>query len=195
MKIRAMIMICLSILLISACAVRKPPAIFVDVYHSSYQPKFDPAAYSEYKGKTIIFVSIANESKNTTMLGYYSADGSVRYTMNYSMGKMPPPVESFLWYTLQKSFAHAGVTATNENVADKLTLLLTLTSLDDREAKFQMQLSRTEKLLIRKEITVAQNLPPTKDIAELESRTYSYIDSMTVAILSDPDFKKEMLTP
>lgn len=194
MKIRIIAALCLSILLVGACAVRKHPTIFIDVYHSSYQPKFDSALYEGYKGKTIIFDSIRIRAENTSMLGYYSTDGKVRYTTNYAVGRMPQPIESFLWYALQKSFAHAGLKATNDNVADTPELHLDFTSLDDREAQFRLQLARSGKLLVKKEVTVTQDLPPTTDPAELEGRTYKFIDAMSVAILNDPDFKKEMLS-
>lgn len=193
MKRRAVILLCLSLVLLSACAIRKNPTIFVDVYHSIYQPKFDPAAFADYKGKAIVFDSIRNEAGNTTMLGYYSWDRNVRYTMNYAVGRMSQPMESFLWYALQKAFAHAGITATNENLPDKLDLHLTVLSLDDREAKLQMQVFRAGKTVVQKTITATQNLPPTTDVSELENRTYKYIDILAVAVLSDPDFKKELL--
>lgn len=194
MKIKIIVMLCLSVLLINACAVRKNPTIFIDLYHSSYQPKFDSAAYSEYKGKTMIFDSVKITAGNATMLGYYSADRNVRYTTNYAVGKMSQPLESFLWYALQKSFIHAGLKATNDNVAGLPELHLNFTSLDDREAQFQLQLLRSGKLLVKKDVTVTQNLPPTAEAAQLESRSYTFIDALCTAVLSDPDFKKEMLS-
>ncbi|MRR17947.1 MAG: hypothetical protein EG826_15980 [Deltaproteobacteria bacterium] len=194
MKIKIIVMLCLSILLFNACAVRKNPTIFIDLYHSSYQPKFDSAAYQEYKGKAMIFDSVKITAGNATMLGYYSTDRNVRYTTNYAVGKMSQPLESFLWYALQKSFARAGLQATNDNVAGLPELHLNFTSLDDGEAKFQLQLLRSRKLLVKKDFTVTQSLPPTADPALLESRSYAFIDALATAVLSDPDLKKEMLS-
>jgi hypothetical protein len=192
----SVIFLFLSVLLINACALHKNPSVFVDIYRSSYKPGIDPANYKDFNGKTIVFYSIGIDAKNTTMLGYYSTDRNVRYTTNYEPGKMPQPIESFLWYTLQKSFTGAGITATNENISGSpLNIHLIFTSFDDREAKFQMRLLREGRLLIQKDIIVTQTMPSTTDVAELEKRAYAYFDSIAVAILSHPDFKKEILTP
>jgi hypothetical protein len=182
------------ILLICACTLSKikRPEVFVDVYCSLYSPKFNNNNYADYKGKKIIFDSIRMEAKNATMLGYYSTDKYVRYTVNYDLGKMPPPIESFLWYALQKSFTNAGITATNENIEGALELYLNFTSFNDQEAKFQMQLLKGNKLLIKKDMTVAQMMPLITDTTELEKRSYNFYDAITVAILDDPDFKREM---
>ena len=194
MNARMIVIILLSFLLLNGCAAHKNPSVFVDVYFASYTPGFDPAAYKDYSGKTVILASIRNHARNTTMLGYYSSDRNIRYTTNYIAGKMPPPLESFLWYTLQKSFARAGITATIDNVSDTaLNLNLTILSMNDQEAILQMQLSRGGKTLVQNEITVANPQAPTTDSSELEKRSYTYFDAITVAILNHPDFKKEIL--
>ena len=195
MKTRTMVMLVLSVLLLSACAARNPK-VFVDVFFASYTPAFDTAAYEDYKGKTLILDSIRNEARNTTMLGYYSADGNIRYTTNYMPGKMSPPLESFLWYTLQKSFARAGITATSDIVSeDALDLHLNIIAMSDQETRFQMQLARSGKVLSQNEITVPQSPTTSTDPADLEKRAYACFDAITVAILDHPDFRKELLSP
>jgi hypothetical protein len=196
MKARTIVILLLSVALLSACAARPNPTVFVDLFFASYTPGFDTVAYQDFRGKTVIFDSIRNEARNTTMLGYYSADGNIRYSTNYMPGKMSPPLESFLWYTLQKSFAGAGITATSDNVSETdLNLHLTILSMNDQEAKFRMQLLRGGKVLSQNDITATNPPSPTADTAELEKRSYAYFDAITVAILNHPDFKKEILTP
>jgi len=195
MKVRIILILVLSVLLIGACAIRRNPTVFVDVFITSYTPAFNTAAYQDYKGKPLVLDSIRNEAANTTMLGYYGQERSIRYTTNFSPDKSTQPLESFLWYALQKSFTHAGITASNDAASDTtLELRLIIASMDDQEAKFQMQLMRGGKLLAQKDVTVTQPPSPTSNAYELETRAYAYIDAITVAILDHPDFKKELLT-
>jgi hypothetical protein len=182
------------ILGLGACTIKKNPTIFIDVYGTNYQPKLDPALCADCKGKAFILDSIRVEAPNATMLGYYSTDRNIRYTMNYQMGRPAQPIESFLWYSLQKSFTSVGITATNDNIADNaLSLHLTFTFIDDQEAKFQLKLFRSGNLLAQKELIAAQKLPSTLDATELENRSYISIDLIAAAILNDPDFKRELL--
>ena len=73
-------------------------------------------------------------------------------------------------------------------------LVLTFTKLNDQEATFRINLTRNEKLLVEKSISVSQKLPPTRDAAELEKRAYAFLDLMAEAVLNDPDFKREFFS-
>ena len=168
---------------------------YVKVSRSNYQTRLDPAKYREFKGQTVSFYTIGVEAQNVTNFYYYSPDGQIGYDLYYSPNKMGQPVSSFFWYTLQKTFDNLGLVITeNGPIKNVPELVLTFTFLNDQEAKFRVKLTRNEKLLLEKTISVSQKLPPTKDVNELENRAYAFIDLIAEALLNDPDFKRELFS-
>ncbi|MGD0021219.1 MAG: hypothetical protein ABSC54_02845 [Smithellaceae bacterium] len=164
---------------------------YVKLFRSDYQTRLDPAKYPEFKNQTISFYSIGIEDRNLNNFFFYSSDDKIGYELYYSHNKPMQPVSSFFWYALEKTFGTLGLVVTPDGPIENVpALVLTFTFLNDQEAKFRITLTRNEKLLLEKTISVTQKLPPTNDIEELEKRGYALIDLIARAILNDPDFKR-----
>ncbi len=168
---------------------------YVKLFRSDYQTRLDPAKYPEFKNRTISFYSIGIEDRNLNNFFFYSSDDKIGYELYYSHYKAMQPVSSFFWYALEKTFGTLGLVVTPDGPIENVpVLVLTFTFLNDQEAKFRIRLTRNEKLLLEKTISVAQKLPPTNDTEELEKRGYALIDLIAGAILNDPDFKREFFS-
>jgi len=173
---RKISMLIFSSFIVFACSFTPNNAMNVKVSRDRYTPLIEPSKHAEYKGQWMIFDSIeVSENPNITNFYYLSEDKTIGYTLFYSPGSMQQPVASFFWYALQKTFENIGMvikeTGPLKNVPE---LNLKILSLTDQEAKFQVSLLRNGFLLMQKEISVIQKLPPTKDVTELEKRQYAY---------------------
>lgn len=191
MKIMVYLLI-LSSLILFGCSMAPNNALVVEISRKRYSPRIDQSKHSEYAGQTMIFDSVeVSEDPNITNFYYLSPDKTIGYTLFYSERSMQQPVASFFWYTMEKTFQSLGMTITAETILKNVPQLhLKILTLTDQDAKFHVSLSRNGLLLMQKEISVSQELPPTKDSQELERRQYTYLDLMVDTILSDPDFKR-----
>jgi hypothetical protein len=184
----------LSSLLLFSC-LAPPTGIIVKVNRENYQPRIKPSVYDEYKGRIMLFDSIDIEAPNVENLYYLSEDKTIGYTLLYTAERMPQPVVSFFWYALQKAFTDIGINVKEDLLIKNAPQIhLNILYLTDQNAKFKLSLLRNKHLLMQKEISVSNKFPPTKNISELEKRSYEFIDLIAEAILSDPDFKREFFS-
>lgn len=165
---------------------------FVKIYRSNYKTNLEPTKFAEYKNKQLSFYSIGIEDQNLTNFNFYSEDEEITYELYYSWNRGIQPVSSFFWYALEKTWRTLGIDVTPDGpLNDVPVLVLTFIHLNDQEATFRIDLSRNEKQLLKKNISVSQRLSPTRDAAVLEKRAYAFLDLMAEAVLNDPDFKRE----
>jgi hypothetical protein len=189
---KSIAVICMSALFLFACSGHIAE-FYVKVYRSNYQTGLDQAKYAEYKGQRISFYTIGIAADNVSTFNYYSNDGQIGYQLFFSPDKPWQPLSSFFWYSLQKAFENVGIEITPHGpIVDVPEFVLRFKSLTDQEAKFDIKLSRNKNLLFEKTLFVSQKLPPTRDVAELEKRSYTLFDLIAEAILNDPDFKREV---
>jgi hypothetical protein len=182
------------ILILLACAT-PTGTINVSISRDLYQPGLDPSTYNEYKRQIMIFDSMDIVAPDVTNFYYLSEDKTVGYTLSYTSTGLQQPVVSFFWYALQKAFVHIGIDIREGGpIINAAQLNLKIMSLSDQEAKFTLTLSRNGLLLLKKIIIVSKKFPNTKDVSELQKRSYEFIDHIAETILSDPDFKREFFS-
>lgn len=163
----------------------------INVYHESYYPGLDASRHAALKGKMFSFYSIEIEAENVTNFTFYSPNHKIGYALYYTRDKLRQPVASYFWYTLAKSFRHAGLFVMEQGPMNSVPILvLTFTSITDSEAVFRIKMTKDNVFLFEKKIIVTQILPVTEDYAELERRSYQFLDLMADHILSDEDFIK-----
>ena len=193
MKRKMYIFVILTLILLSC----QTPAGTLNVLISKdlYQPSLDPSRYADYKGQIIIFDSIDIEAPDVTNFYYLNEDKTVGYTLSYAPYGMQQPVVSFFWYALQKAFVNIGIDIREAGpIKNAAQLHLKIMYLTDQEAKFAVSLSRNGLLLLQKIIISSKKFPPTKDVPDLQKRSYEFIDHIAETILSDPDFKREFFS-
>jgi hypothetical protein len=178
-------------LIMFSCHFAPPANIEVRVSRDQYNPLLDQSKYAEYRGQTIIFDSIDIEARDVTNFHYLNEGKTVGYSLYYTSNGTQQPVVSFFWYALQKVFTDVGIVIKEAGlIKNAAQLNLKIMSLTDQEAKFIVSLSRNGILLMQKEIIASKKFPPTKEVSELQKRSYEFIDHIAETILSDPDFKK-----
>lgn len=186
----------ITLLWVYGCSFAPPTLTNVEISRERYVPILDPIAVSDYNGQIVIFQSIkATKDSNYSNFYYLSEAKSIGYTLYYSSTSMQQPVSSFFWYAFEKAFDIIGITIADtyplKNVPEIILRILTLS---DEEANLQVTLQRNGILLLQKDIHIQQKASPTLEVSALEKRQYAFIDTMVVAILSDPDFKKEFFS-
>lgn len=95
---------------------------------------------------------------------------------------------------LQKSFEHVGLVLKDGFIKNANEINLKIMEPSDQKSIFKVSLLRNGYLLLQKDIAVFKPFPATKDIPELQKKSYEYIDSITESILTDPDFKREFFS-
>ncbi len=187
------LILALSVLLLLSCT---PMAgTIVQVSRDRYMPSMILPELAEYRGQTMIFDSIVVESKDVHNFYYFSPDREIGYVLLYSPQHMQQPVASFYWYALQKAFLNAGIKVKEGGpLKNAPELRLSINSLTDQDAELTVSLSRNGVLLVQKNIKVSMPMPPTKDIPELEKRSYLFLDKIAVTVLTDPDIKREFFS-
>jgi hypothetical protein len=178
-----------------SCSFPPPAGVLnVPVSRDKYYPALQPAKYSEYKGQVIIFDSMEIVAPGVENFYYLNADKTVGYTLFYKSDGIQQPVVSFFWYALQKSFEHVGILVKDGIIKNANQLHIKILWLSDQKAIFNVSLLRNGYLLYQKDIGVFKPFPSTKDVAELQKRSFEYIDSIAETILNDPDFKREFFS-
>lgn len=181
--------------LLVSCSFPPPAGVLnVPVSRDKYYPALQPAKYSEYKGQVVIFDSLEIAAPGVENFYYLNADKTVGYTLFYTSEGIQQPVVSFFWYALQKSFEHVGIVVKDGIIKNANQLHIKILWLSDQKAIFNVSLLRNGYLLYQKDIGVFKPFPASKDIAELQKRSFEYIDSIAGTILNDPDFKREFFS-
>ena len=186
-----------SLFIMCGCVVSLPnTAINVQVSRDLYSPRLDQSKLYDYKGQSMILDSIeVSTESNFTNFHYLSENKKIGYTLFYSSTSAQQFVSSFFWYTFQKAFENIGMIITpTVPLKNAPQLNLKILALTDEQAKLKVSLLRNGLLLMQKDITVLQPLPPTDDVDELEKRQYAYLDLMVETILIDPDLKREFFS-
>ena len=87
-------------LALTGCPVGKTK---VFIKQTSYNPSFETANLSAYKGKVLYFSSVTNNAANTSIWDYYSTDSKYAYEAS-------PALQTYFWDCFIKSFNRIGVT-------------------------------------------------------------------------------------
>ena len=169
----------------------------VFIKQTAYNPSFETANLSAYKGKTLYFSSVTNEAADTSIWDYYSVDSQFAYEAS-------PALQTYFWDCFIKSFTRIGVRAsaapwgTGTEMAPELQIVLN--SVTDQKFVFSVNLIRPgepafqkQYTVLSKQYTVASTPASTKDLNELEKRGYRMVDDAFMAIVGDPAFKKAFL--
>lgn len=158
---------------------------------TSYNPSFETANLSAYKGKTIYFSSVTNNAANTSIWDYYSA-APPRYAYEAT-----PALQTYFWDCFVKSFNRIGVRVlASPWIAGTETapeLQIVLNSVSDQKFVFTVNLIRPGESTFQKEYTVESPPAATTDLAELEKRGYRLVDDAFLAMVGDPGFKNAFL--
>ena len=162
----------------------------VFIKQTSYNPSFDTANLSAYKGKPLYFSSVTNSAANTSIWDYYSTDSKYAYEAS-------PALQTYFWDCFMKSFSRIGVRAsaspfgTGTEMAPELQIVLN--SVSDLKIVFNVTLIRPGESTFQKEFTVEAPPAGTTDLAELEKRGYRLVDDAFTAFVRDTEFRKAFL--
>lgn len=162
----------------------------VYIKQTSYNPSFETANLSAYKGKTLYFSSVTNNAANTSIWGYYSTDSLYTY-------EAAPALQTYFWDCFVKSFQRIGVNTLvapwAAGTATAPELQIVLTSVSDLKFVFSVNLITPGQSTFTKEYTVESQPAGTTDLAELEKRSYRLADAAFTAMVGDPEFRKAFL--
>ena len=154
---------------------------------TSYNPSFETANLSAYKGKPLYFSSVTNNAANTSIWDYYSVDSQYAYEAS-------PALQTYFWDCFVKSFNRIGVrtlvapwTPGTETAPE---LQIVLNSVTDQKFVFSVTLIKPGDSTFQKEFTVVTPPAGTADLAELEKRGYRLVDDAFMAMVGDPEFRK-----
>ena len=156
---------------------------------TSYNPSFDTADLSAYKGKLLYFPSVTNNASNTSIWDYYSEDSNYAYEAS-------PALQTYFWDCFVKSFNRIGVrafAAPGGGTETAPELQIVLSSVSDRKLVFSVSLMRLGESAFQKEFTVVAPPAGTSDLSELEKRGYRLVDAAFMAMVTDPGFRKAFL--
>ncbi len=206
---KALFQVCYIVCLVSAfllmgCAAGSK----VTMKQENYTPGFRSADFGRYKGKTVILDNFINQAANTKTWGYNSADNKVYYEATTHL-------ESYLWYCFQKAFQQMGMKVYDQTyggywhpyhpywwgaappppraqaaVKGATEFQLILTSMTDREAKFQVLLLKNGENKLQKDYTATVQPVSSQDANVLEKGAYKLVDQMITTIFKDRDFQK-----
>lgn len=188
-------LLCLALSLFLLLSCTPVEGTIVQVSRDRYMPSMILPDLSVYRGQTMIFDSIVVESKDIHNFYYFSPDREIGYVLFYTPQHMQQPIASFYWYALQKAFLNAGIKVKEGGPLKNVPQLhIAINSLTDQDAELTVSLSRNGVLLVQKNIKVSMPMPPTKDVKELEKRSYLFLDKIVVTSLTDPDIKQEFFS-
>ncbi len=162
----------------------------VVIQQGVYNPAVGAPNLAVYKGKTVYFPSFTNQANNTGIWHYYSADKKYYY-------EAAPSLQTYFWDCFSKAFTRIGVrvlaTPWSPGTESAKELNIVLNSATDEKVVFSVTLVIPGKSSFQKQYTVEAPPAATDDLAELEKRSYRLVDSAFLAMVTDPDFKKEFL--
>ncbi|MGZ8450166.1 MAG: hypothetical protein ACXWWV_11345 [Candidatus Deferrimicrobiaceae bacterium] len=162
----------------------------VFIKQTSYNPSFETANLSAYKGKTLYFSSVTNNAANTSIWGYNSADSQYTYEAS-------PTLHTYFWDCFIKSFHRIGVqtlvTPWTPGTETAPELQIVLNSVSDQKFVFGVNLIKHGQSTFQKEYTVESPPAATADPAELEKKGYRLVDAAFTTMVGDPGFRKAFL--
>lgn len=157
---------------------------------TSYNPSFETANLSAYKGKTLYFSSVTNQAADTSIWDYYSVDSQYAY-------EATPALQTYFWDCFIKSFNRIGVRASaapwSAGTETAPELQIVLDSVTDQKFVFSVNLTRPGEPAFQKQYTVVSKPASTNDLNELEKGGYRMVDDAFMAMVGDPAFKKAFL--
>jgi hypothetical protein len=157
---------------------------------TSYNPSFETANLSAYKGKTLYFSSVTNQAADTSIWDYYSVDSQYAY-------EAAPALQTYFWDCFIKSFNRIGVRASaapwSAGTETAPELQIVLDSVTDQKFVFSVNLTRPGEPAFQKQYTVVSKPASTNDLNELEKGGYRMVDDAFMAMVGDPAFKKAFL--
>jgi len=162
----------------------------VFIKQTSYNPSFETANLSAYKGKTLYFSSVTNNAANTSIWDYYSTDSQYAYEAS-------PSLQTYFWDCFIKSFHRIGVktlvTPWSAGTETAPELQIVLNSVSDQKFVFSVNLIKPGQSTFQKEYTVESPPAGTADPAALEKRGYRLVDAAFAEMVGDPWFRKAFL--
>jgi hypothetical protein len=162
----------------------------VFIKQTVYNPSFETANLSAYKGKTLYFSSVSNNAANTSIWDYYSTDSLYAYEAS-------PSLQTYFWDCFIKSFNRIGVktlvTPWSAGTEAAPELQIVLNSVSDQKFVFSVNLLKPGESTFQKEFTVESPPAGTADLAELEKRGYRLVDAAFTTMVGDPGFRKAFL--
>ena len=162
----------------------------VFIKQTSYNPSFETANLSAYKGKTLYFSSVTNNAANTSIWDYYSTDSQYAYEAS-------PSLQTYFWDCFIKSFHRIGVktlvTPWSAGTETAPELQIVLNSVSDQKFVFSVNLIKPGQSTFQKEYTVESPPAGTADPAALEKRGYRLVDAAFAEMVGDPGFRKAFL--
>lgn len=157
---------------------------------TSYNPSFETANLSAYKGKTLYFSSVTNQAADTSIWDYYSVDSQYAYEAS-------PALQTYFWDCFVKSFNRIGVRASaapwSAGTETAPELQIVLDSVTDQKFVFSVNLTRLGEPAFQKQYTVLSKPASTNDLNELEKGGYRMVDDAFMAMVGDPAFRKAFL--
>jgi hypothetical protein len=174
-------------LTLTGCPVGKTK---VFIKQTSYNPSFETANLSAYKGKVLYFSSVTNNAANTSIWDYYSTDSKYAYEAS-------PALQTYFWDCFTKSFNRIGVTTLASpwtgGTGPVPELQIVLNSVSDQKFVFSVSLIMAGQSTYQQEYTVESPPADTADLAELEKRGYRLVDAAFTSMIGDPGFRKAFL--
>ncbi len=153
------------------------------------QDKYTPQLHQNlnvYKGTAVYLAGFTNRAGNTTTFYSYSPDRSVYYEGS-------PSLHSYLWYCFFKAFTKLGMKVHEENPpADVPEIQLTVTSLSDRDFKFQVTVLKGKQEVYKNSYAIAAPQPTDRRPVALEERAYRMVDAAVSSLLFDQKFQQSL---
>jgi hypothetical protein len=203
----SIILACIIGLFLVGCAASSK----IMMTQGKYTPQFRSGDYSRYKGKKLILAAFTNQAANTKAWDYYSVDKKYMYEGDAQL-------ESYYWGCFRKAFRHIGVNLVDYAYAGRgprpyhygwgwgygydrypeaaraargvPEFALTMISLTDQEFSFKVYLYKNGETKLEKDFTVKAAPSKTENTAELEKRSYRFVDLAFTAIMKDKDFQR-----
>ncbi len=160
--------------------------IEVLIKQDRYAPSFQPSEYSNYKGKSVYLVRIANMAENTYSGAYQSPDRGITYKSQISA------LDIYFWDCFDKALRSIGMGVHSQGgpppgVPELRFILL---SLNDQAFWYKVLLLKNGFQLFEKNYTVRMRPVVQTDDMALEQRAYALIDLAVTVVLEDPDFSQ-----
>jgi len=162
----------------------------VVIQQGVYNPDVAGTSLAAYKGKTVYFPGVTNQANDTSIWAYYSVDKKYYY-------EATPALQTYFWDCFHKAFQRIGVRVLaapwSPGTESAKELNIYLNSMNDRKLVFSVTLAIPGEKSFQKQYTVEMPPAGTDDLKALEQRSYRFMDTAFLTMVTDPEFRKEFL--